>query len=255
MAAEVKETLKKFRENQQENIAEEELAEELGSGVEPEPKEVVKPDVENFANLDFSDANSIKAIVEQVRNLPKEDDVTEQLKKIDAYEAYAKKIWQMKKSEQEIFDLEMRTVEKVEKKKVGDAIIERLIWKRDDKGKILTKTKKFYYTGVTLQEKDQLALLQSEMQVAHFAVIEEGARINKMVRDVTATDDSFQKYVSDKTWQGKKMYWEKTIQDYYIAVFQAYFGASDEDIRSIIFDDIVNYAEVALYIGGVKSPK
>ncbi|HJX79136.1 hypothetical protein [Glutamicibacter sp.] len=255
MAAEIKEKLKEHRKTIAETQSKANIEEELGPGVEIEPVEPEKVDLESFPTLDFADARSIKTIVEQIKNLPKLEDVNEQLKKIDTYEQYAKKVWIMKRAEDESFDIPVRIVEKVEKRQIGDAVQERLIWKRDKEGKIVSKPKTFHYASLPMQDRDELMFLESAMQDAHFAVIEEGVRINRMTNDPTTTEQMFQKYAQDKVWQSKKVRWEKSIQDYYSAVFKAYFGASDDDIRSIGFDDVINYSDIALYKGGVKSPK
>lgn len=255
MSADVKETLKHFRKDKVAKQESETLVDELGEGVEPVPVEPEKVDINTLPNLDFSDAKDIQSIVKAIKDLPASEDVNNQLSKIDKYEEYAKKIWKMKKAEDESFDIQMRTVERVENRKMGDATIEKLIWKLDKDGRIETHTKKFHYTGITMQERDELVFLESQMQDAHFRVIQEGVVVNRMTRDPNATEEQFSQYAADKVWQRKKLEWEKTIQDYYIAVFHAYFGGTDEDIRSMVFDDIINYSEVALYKGGVKSPK
>jgi hypothetical protein len=255
MSESVKEILKGHRKEKAAKQEAETIVDELGEGVEPIPVEPEKPEFESLPVLEFGDAKDVQTIVNQIRNLPEAQDVDNQLKKIDAYEEYAKKIWRMKRSEDESFAITMRTIERIDKKKIGDAIQEKMIWKRDANGKIVTSTKTFYYTGITMQERDELTFLESAMQDAHFNVIDEGVRINKMTRDPNTTDEQFRKYQSDKIWQQKKVTWEKSIQDYYIAVFKAYYGATDEDIKHIIFDDIINYSEIALYKGGVKSPK
>lgn len=253
---EIKENLKNLRNKRAEAITNEELEKELGDGVEKDPVEVQKP-VIDIPLIDLTGAEDVRHIIDELKQLPTIKDVTDQLNKIDAYETYAKKIWVVKKSEQEVFDVPTRIVEKIEKKKRGDAIIERIIWKKDpETGFIKTQKKKFQYNSVPIQDKDEIMFLESERDARHFELIDEGSKINRMIKNQGVDqDESYAKYAQDKTWEGKMLRWQKALQDYWVEIFKLYFNASDEDIRSIGFDDIVNYGEVALYKAGVKSPK
>jgi hypothetical protein len=175
--------------------------------------------------------------------------------KMDAYESYAKKIWIHKMSDQETFPINLRKIEKTENKKRGNTQIEYIHWKRDENGNYEFEPKIFKFSSITIQDKDEINWLASEKDVAYFTMLEEGARIRKLINNPASTDKEFSDYVGTRTWQSKQDAWEKTVQDYWIAVFKIYYNATDDDVKRMHFDDIVNYGEVALYKGGVKSPK
>lgn len=256
MSNEVKEKLQSFRDKVNESKTEEQLAQELGPGVEQDPLEVDAVDLESLPSLDLSSADEVREIFDELEKLPSIKEAGDLLKKHDAYNLYARKIWKMKQSERESFPIRTRVVEKIEKVQRGDVTIEKIIWKRDPKTRqILTRPKTFWYSPVTIQEKDEFIFLEGEKQSAHFAVIEEGAKIDKIIAEAGPTSKGYADYAKDKTWEYKYQRYQQTIQEYWIAIFKAYFGATDEDIKTLVFDDIVNYSEVALYKGGVKSPK
>lgn len=252
----VKEKLQKFRDKETQDKQQEGLEDELGAGVEAEPVEVEKVDLDSLPELDLSSADDVKHIFDELEALPSAKEAGDILKKHDAYQVYAKKIWKMKQAERESFKIRTRVIERTEEKQRGDVTIRKHIWKRDPKtGKIQIKTKEFYYTPITLQERDEFLFLEGDRQDAHFAVIEEGARIDKIIASATPEASKYEDYSKNRTWQDKYMKWQHAVQNYWIAVFQAYYGATDEEVETILFDDIVNYSEVALYKGGVKSPK
>jgi len=260
LSSDVKKQLAQFREGEKDAKTEDELIDELGQGVEPEPKEPDKPDLDSIPNLDLSSADDVRDIFDALKLLPSIKEVGDQLTKHDAYQVYARKIWKIKQSEREVFDIKMRVVERIEEHQRSDGVtIQKMIWKRDNDGQIMTTTKKFKYVSATIQEKDEFIFLEGEKQDTHFALIEEGARVDRIIANTRihpdTEEDSYSKYASNRTWQNKHARWQKAVQDYWVAVFKAYFGATDEDIKSIVFDDIINYSEVALYKGGVKSPK
>lgn len=250
---EIKENLTKVRQKREEAKTEEELVDQLGEGVEKEPLDPGKP--KEFPLLDLSGAFSVRNIIDELKQLPTVEDLAKQMEKVDSYENYARKIWKMKKADHEYFDIPQRTVLKTEKLEIGGSVIERIIWKDDGKGKILTKDKRFYYHGATIQDTDIIQLYQNERDDAHFSCVAEAGKIQNMIKDVKTTEGEYDRYASEKTWQDKIMKWHKTQQDYWIVVFKLYYHATDEDIKSMVYDDIVQYADVALYKAGVKSPK
>lgn len=252
----VKEKLQKYRDKETHAKEQEDLSEELGPGVEAEPIEVESVDLDNIPDLDLSSADDVRQIFDELQQLPSIKEVGDQLKKHDAYQLYARKIWKIKQSEKEVFDIKCRVIEKTENIQRGDVTIKKHTWKRDKKdGGILIQKIKFRYSSVTIQEKDEFLWLEAEKQDAHFAVIEEGARVDKIIQNTTADSHGYEDYSKNKTWQDKYMKWQHAVQEYWISIFKSYYGATDQQIETILFDDIVNYAEVALYKGGVKSPK
>ena len=251
---EIRKNLKDIRDKKEESLSQEKLELELGEGVEKDPEDPGQ--AKEFPGLDLTNAFSVRNIIDELKQLPTSEDLAKQMEKVDAYENYARKIWKLKKADLEYFDIPLRTVVKVDKIKIGENILEKTIWKSDDKGRYVTESKRFYYHGATIQDNDILQLFQNERDDKHFSCVEEAAKIQKMIKDPSLKDkEGYDEYAGEKIWQTKIMAWHKSQQDYWITVFKLYYNATDDDISRMVYDDIVLYADVALYKAGVKSPK
>jgi hypothetical protein len=229
--------------------SQEQLEEELGVGVEKTPSLPPKPKLEKV-NLDLTSALDIKTIVDEITKLPDSDKASAATKKYNEYEGVAKKIWIIKQSDKEVFDIRMRVKDEEASKTRG-----KTVWKRGVDGKIEIKTKKFYYTPTTRQETDELFKLLSERQSITYEIQLESERITKLSNKKEDLTDAENESIDKKKWLELSHKFFVTNQNYYIYAFQAYFGATDEEIDALLFDDIMNYAEVAMYKEGVRSPQ
>jgi hypothetical protein len=225
------------------------LEEELGVGVEKSPVLPAKPKLEKV-NLDLTSALDIKSIVDEITKLPDSEKASAATKKYNDYEAVAKKIWVIKQSDKEVFDIRMRVKDEEASKTRG-----KTIWKRDKEGKIEVKTKKFYYTPTTRQETDELFKLLSERQSVTYEIQLESERVTKLSDKKEELTEQEKDSIDKRKWTELSKKFFLTNQQYYIYAFQAYFGATDEEIDALLFDDIMNYAEVAMYKEGVRSPQ
>jgi hypothetical protein len=229
--------------------SQEQLEEELGVGVEKAPPLPPKPKLEKV-NLDLTSALDIKSIVDEITKLPDSDKASAATKKYNDYEAVAKKIWVIKQSDRESFDIRMRIKDEEASKSRG-----KTVWKRDKDGKIEIKTKKFYYTPTTRQETDELFKLLSERQSITYEIQLESERITNLSDKKGELTEEEKQTIDKKKWIALSHDFFLTNQNYYLYAFQAYFGATDEELDSLLFDDIMNYAEVAMYKEGVRSPQ
>lgn len=225
------------------------LEEELGVGVEKTPPLPPKPKLEKV-NLDLTSALDIKSIVDEITKLPDSEKASAATKKYNEYEAVAKKIWVIKQSDRETFEIRMRV-----KDEEASAKRNKTIWKRDKDGRIEIKTKKFYYTPTTRQETDELFKLLSERQSVTYEIQLESERITKLSEKKEDLTDAEKESIDKRKWTELSRKFFLTNQQYYIYAFQAYFGATDEEIDALLFDDIMNYSEVAMYKEGVRSPQ
>jgi hypothetical protein len=225
------------------------LEEELGVGVEKSPVLPAKPKLEKV-NLDLTSALDIKSIVDEITKLPDSEKASAATKKYNDYEAVAKKIWVIKQSDKEVFDIRMRVKDEEASKTRG-----KTIWKRDKEGKIEVKTKKFYYTPTPRQETDELFKLLSERQSVTYEIQLESERVTKLSDKKEELTEQEKDSIDKRKWTELSKKFFLTNQQYYIYAFQAYFGATDEEIDALLFDDIMNYAEVAMYKEGVRSPQ
>jgi len=225
------------------------LEEELGIGVEKSPILPPKPKLEKV-NLDLTSALDIKGIVEEITKLPDSDKASEATKKYNEYEAVAKKIWTIKQADKEVFDIRMRVKDEEQSKTRG-----KTIWKRDKDGKIEIKTKRFYYTPTTRQETDELFKLLTERQAITYEIQLEAERITKLSEKKEELTVDEKASIDKRQWLELSRKFFVANQNYYIYAFQAYFGADEEILNALLFDDIMNYAEVAMYKEGVKSPQ
>lgn len=219
-----------------------ELEKELGPGVEKVPKQGTEPELHTI-RLDLSGeldvANLTKVIIDKL-------DVDEANKSMDRYDDYqgiAKKIWRIKESANDEFKIKLR---------VGNKEKGKWKWIRE-KGQIQYERQTFYYQPVTRQEKEEHMKLLREKESANMDLIIETQKINRLIRSMDATEQ--EKYLKKKEWLDISDKYAKAHYAYYSTLFQAYYGATDEDIERINFDDIINYVEIALYKEGIRSPQ
>lgn len=216
---------------------------ELGSGVEKPPKLPEEP-ILHTIKLDLSGemdvANLTKVIIDKLDI----DQANKSMDRYDDYQGIAKKIWRIKESVKDDFEIYMRkgTKEKGKWK-----------WERNDEGRIQYEKKRFYYEPVTRQEKEEHIKLLKEKESANMDLIIETQKINKLIRNMNT--DEQEKYLRKKEWLEISDKFGNAHYQYYAQLFQSYFGAFDEDIERINFDDIINYVEIALYKEGIRSPQ
>jgi hypothetical protein len=225
--------------------SQQQLEEELGPGVEKKPILPEKPKLEQ-AKLDFGkDVFDVNKIIDEISKLPASKDATIQTTKYDEYQVVARKIWVIKQSEKDSIMLRMREIESKE----GN----RYIWKRDEEGKIAFTTKRFYYTPVTVQEKQEIFKLDSARRSLEYDVALEGQKLRNL-GDKYA-DDPDAEILKKKAWVEISHNFFAAVQEYNLTAFRAYYGGTDEEIDRLFFEDIVNAVDVALYKEGVRSPQ
>ena len=191
--------------------SQEQLEEELGSGVEKKPVLPVKPQIEQ-AKLDFGkDVFDVNKIVDEISKLPASKDATTQTTKYDEYQVVAKKIWIIKQSEKDYMELRMREIESKE----GN----RYVWKRGGDGKIAFTTKKFYYTPVTVQEKQEIFKLDSARRSLEYDVALEGQKLRNLGDKYTDNPDA--EILKKKEWVEISHKFFTAIQEYYLTAFRA----------------------------------
>lgn len=222
----------------------EKLEEKFGVGVEAVPKLPPEPKLE-VTQLNMQNINSVDSIVKELSKLPEIKTATEQTRKYDNYQAVAKRIWIIKQAENESFELNMRVVDKV----VGD----RKIWKRDKEGRPVFTKKRFYYTPITMQEKEELFKLLRDKQSADYDVTIEGQKLSKLAEKLESEPDNIE--FTKKGWIETSYRFFIANQTYTIESFKAYSGATDEDVELLNFDDMSNFVEISMYKEGVKSPQ
>lgn len=160
------------------------------------------------------------------------EEINETLQKNELFEKAARDLWIVKMSEKPSFEIKMKVLDKNKNPK------------RDEEGKPVTTTKKFYYSGATIIQKDTHATLLMEREYAKFEL----SQLTMTLR----TDQSAETKL--KWMEGtQKIY--KTMQNYNVRVFKDYFGATDDDVSRINLDDIINYNDVAVYIEGSRHPQ
>jgi hypothetical protein len=128
-------------------------------------------------------------------------------------------------------------------------------YKRDEDGRIKLTTKRFYYVPNTRREADEIFKLLTERQSITYEIQLESERVTRLGKKEGELTDAEKESIDKKKWLELSKQFYLTNQNYYIAAFQAYFGATDTEIDAILFDDIMNYAEVAMYKEGVRSPQ
>lgn len=222
----------------------ESLEKELGQGVEKVPTIPTKPDIRTIT-LDLTGPRDVDAIVREIDKLPAAKDASAATEKYDAYQKTANKLWVIKQSHEDSFLIKMR---KGIKDKAG-----KYVWERDKDGKILLEKKRFFYTPVTRQEKEDHLRLLEEKESANYDLIVETENINKIAKSQDTAEQ--EKFLERKTWiTVSKIYAEK-MHAYYYGLFESYYGATEEDMDRITFDDITGYVDVALYKEGVRNPQ
>lgn len=229
-------------EEQKEKIAQEKLEDELGPGVENPPKIPPAPELE-IPKTTLTEVFDVKSIVDEIVRLPDTKKVDESIDKYTKHHAAARKVWIIKQAENVEFVCRMR---------VGDKDGERWIWKRDKDGKVMTENKRFFYTPLSIQEKGILFKKRKDKQSAEYDVALEGQKLTKLAKrsEEFPEDEVFTK----KAWVDISEKFFIANQEYYLESFRSYFGATEDDIARLFFDDIVNYVDVAEHIEGVKSP-
>lgn len=243
---EIKERIKKNRESIQEGKSQEELEKELGEGVEKIPPTPTKPDV-ILERKDFFGVLDMRTMVDELSKLPEIDEVKKDMDKYDEYEGQVRKLWVIKQSDSDSWKIRMRVIEKREKESG------RIKWKVD-KGKYAIEEKVFYYNPITVQDKEDHYKLLNERESARQDLLLEVAKLRNMAAD-KSTAEEFEDYRTKRPWMLKTHNFQMATQNYYLELFKAYFAASDDDVDRILFDDIMNYVDVALYKEQVKSPK
>ncbi|GEM_PF-7043375 len=226
------------------------LEEELGVGVEKTPILPQKPKLEKV-NLDLTGAVDIASIISEIAKLPDPKRAEESTKKHDEYEKVAKRIWVIKMADKDFFTINLHKV----KNKHDDGRVLKFEWERDDKGRIVNEPKTFYYNGMTIQEKDEYFRLISERESISYDLSRTGDLIKRLAaKDPDTLTDSDKEQLDKKFWVEIAMKYNKANQEFYISTFKAYFGATDEDIERMDFNDIIYYGEIGEYKEGIKSP-
>lgn len=243
---EIKDKIKKNRETIQEGKTQEELQKDLGEGVEKVPPEPIKPDVV-LERKDFFGVLDMRTMVDELSRLPDVDAVQKDMEKYDAYEGQVRKLWLIKQSDSDSWKIRMRVIES--KDKNSGRIKYKIL-----NGKFVTEEKTFYYNPITVQDKEDHYKLLNERESARQDLLLEVAKLKNMAA-AKSTPEDFDEYRTQRPWMEKTNLFQQATQNYYIELFKAYFAADDDDVDRILFDDIMNYVDVALYKEQVKSPK
>jgi hypothetical protein len=222
----------------------EQLEAELGKGVEKTPTIGEKPEV-TLAELDLSGAFSAGDVINQLEKLPDIKVAEKQMDKRDEYLALAKRIWVIKQAEKDSFVIKCK---KGTKDSTG-----KWKWERDEQRRPLYEDVTFYYTPISLQEKDAIFRMQIKKQDASNKVTLIGIKLRKMAdtKDDTAAED----YITNSKIDEISDNFYLANQKYYVEAFKSYYGASDDDIARISFEDITDYSDVAMKKEGVRSPQ
>jgi hypothetical protein len=163
-------------------------------------------------------------------------DINDTLEKNLGFEKAARDLWIVKMSEKPFFEIKMKVPIKEGKKVIG--------YQRDKEGKPVYTSKKFYYGGIGIPEKDLHANLLMEREYAKFELSQTALKIK-----VNPTPDLKIKFME----QSQEIY--RSVQKYNVQVFKDYFGATDDEINLMNIDDIINYNDVAVYIEGTRHPQ
>lgn len=210
------------------------LEEELGAGVEKEPTLGKKPNLE-MAELDLSGAFDVDSIIKQIEKLPEKADAEKKLDKYDSYRELAKRVWLAKQSENSQFDIKL---------KIG----------RDEKGKPKFEERTFYYVPISLQEKDMLFKLQNDKAEASNKMTVIGLRIRQFDKEKSSEQQAIAFLENTEIRKLTEDFYEKN-QKYYTTGFKLYYGVSDEILKNMNMEDIVDYTDVAVRKEGVRSPQ
>lgn len=221
----------------------EDLENELGPGVEKVPILPKEPEIRTIT-LDLSGPRDVDAIIREIDKLPAAKDASAATEKYDAYQKTANKLWVIKQAHEDSFMIKMR-----KGTKKGD----KYIWERDEEGRIIMEKKRFFYTPVTRQEKEEHLKLMEEKESANYDLILETENINRIAKSQDTAEQ--EKFLEKKTWISVSKTYAEKLHKYYYGLFEAYYGASEEDMDKITFDDIMGYVDVALYKEGVRNPQ
>ena len=225
----------------------EDLENELGVGVEKTPPTPEKPDI-ILERKDMFGVLDMRTMVDELSKLPDIDEVQKDMDKYDAYEGQVRKLWVIKQSDNDNWKIRMRAIQS-EDKNSG-----RITWKINN-GKYVTEEKTFHYNPITVQDKEDHYRLLNDRESARQDLLLEAAKLKNMAAKLKVNEEEFEDYRLKKPWIEKTRMFQLATQNYYTELFKAYFAATDEDVKRILFDDIMNYVDVALYKEGVKSPK
>lgn len=220
------------------------LEEELGMGVEKTPDLPQRPDLQ-LPKVDLSKAFDVNALVDELKKIP---DIKESNAQIDKHEDYlnlAKKIWTIRQSDFDSFKIKLKAGEK-------DTTTGKWKWARKD-GQQQYEEKTFYYTPISIQEKDETFKLLVKRQDASQDVTLISIRVKKFADNKDET--GAEKFLEDNDMNDIQNRFYIANQEYYLACFKAYFGADDDDIARTSFEDIVDYVDVCIRKEGVKSPQ
>ena len=242
---EIRDKINKNRKLVQDGKSQAELEKELGEGVEKVPPDPIKPDVV-LEKRDFFGVLDMRTMVDELSKLPDIDEVEKDMDKYDAYEGQVRKLWVIKQSDSDSWNIRMRVIVKEDDNG-------RINWKVEN-GKYLVEEKKFFYNPITVQDKEDHYKLLNERESARQDLLMEIAKMKNMASK-TITPNDFDDYRAKRPWMEKTTLFQSATQNYYLELFKAYFAATDDDVKRIIFDDIMNYVDVALYKEQVKSPK
>lgn len=179
--------------------------------------------------------DDLKSVITSIKDTNLEE-ITDTLKRNVDFETAARDLWIVKESEKPYFDIKMKIL--IDKK----AKIPR--YKRDEDGRIVYDKKRFYYDGVGIPEKDVHAALLAEREYAKFELTQTAIKLK-----TNPGPEIKMKFIE----QTQEIY--RAVQKYNVQVFKDYFGATDEEIRLMNIDDIINYNDVAVYIEGSKHPQ
>jgi hypothetical protein len=220
------------------------LEDELGKGVEKEPELTPKPDLE-LPKVDLSGAFDVNAIIEELKKVP---DIIEAEKQIDKHTDYltlAKKIWTIRQAEHDSFKIKLKVG-------VKDQTTGKWKWTRKE-GQQVYEEKTFYYSPISIQEKDEMFRLLVKRQDASNEVTLLGIKVRKIASDKNET--GAEEFMKSADFDKIQNMFYKANQDYYVECFKIYFGPEEDDLARISFEDITDYSDVALRKEGVKSPQ
>ena len=177
----------------------------------------------------------LKAVINSI-NSSNVEEITDTIAKNTSFESAARDLWIIKESEKPYFDIKMKIPIDPKAKVIR--------YQRDKDGRPLYTTKRFYYGGLGIPEKDVHSALLMEREYAKFELSQIAVKLR-----TNPTADIKLKFMR----QTNEIY--KTVQNYNRQVFKDYFGATDAEINLMNIDDIINYNDVAVYIEGTKHPQ
>jgi hypothetical protein len=211
------------------------LEKELGPGVEKEPTLGERPKLESaVSGLNLSSAMDVNSIIKQLEALPDISEAGKEFDKFDAHQNLAKRIWTIRQAEKDEFEIQIGT-------------------KRDVEGRPTPITRVFYYSPISLQQKDKLMQLEIERNFANKQLTLTSIKARQF--DKTKDDAGAIKYLEEIDSKKISEDFYNANRKYYISAFKMYYGAEDKDMMDMAMEDIIDYSEVALKKEGVRSPQ